>query len=200
MRTLAQRCAQAARETADKISDSAVKSEQGVEISAKMGSNLGAIVERIRKLDEMIAGIAQASHEQSEGIAQLNNTVAGMDRITQSNASLAEQSAASSEELKAQAGQVQRAVGELMAMVGGVQTAAAEDHPIERPVTLHQRRPALASEMSFASPSKNGSNGHKPSRNGKNGTNGTHSRNGHSMPRVPTDEHTSSEGNFVDEA
>ena len=77
VRTLAQRCAQAARETADKISDSAAKSDQGVAISSKMAANLGAIVERIRKLDVMIAGIAQASNEQSEGISQLNQTMAG---------------------------------------------------------------------------------------------------------------------------
>ena len=125
VRTLAQRCAQAAHETSDKISDSAAKSEQGVAISAKMAANLGAIVERIRKLDEMIAGIAQASHEQSEGISQLNNTVAGMDKITQSNAALAQQSAASSDELKAQAEQVQTAVSELMRMVDGNSNAHA---------------------------------------------------------------------------
>lgn len=119
VRNLAQRCTQAARETADKISDSGAKSEQGVTISGRMATKLGAIVERIRKLDEMIAGIAQASHEQSEGITQLNSTVAGMDRITQSNAALAQQSAASSDELKAQAEQVQKAVQELMCMVDG---------------------------------------------------------------------------------
>ena len=119
VRTLAQRCAQAAHETSDKISDSAAKSEQGVAISVKMGDNLTAIVERIRKLDEMIAGIAQASHEQSDGIGQLNNTMAGMDKITQSNAALAQQSAASSDELKAQAEQVQSAVSDLMRMVDG---------------------------------------------------------------------------------
>jgi methyl-accepting chemotaxis protein len=126
VRTLAQRCAQAAHETSDKISDSAAKSEQGVAISAKMAGNLGAIVERIRKLDEMIAGIAQASHEQSDGIGQLNNSMAGMDKVTQSNAALAQQSAASSDELKAQAEQVQAAVSELMRMVDGNSGAACK--------------------------------------------------------------------------
>jgi methyl-accepting chemotaxis protein len=119
VRTLAQRCAQAAHETSEKISGSAAKSEQGVAIGAKMAENLGAIVERIRKLDEMLAGIAQASHEQSDGINQLNSTVAGMDRVTQSNAALGQQSAASSDELKTQADQVQAAVGDLMKMVDG---------------------------------------------------------------------------------
>jgi methyl-accepting chemotaxis protein len=134
VRTLAQRCAQAARETADKISDSAAKSEQGVAISAKMGSNLAAIVERIRKLDEMIAGIAQASHEQSEGISQLNQTVAGMDKVTQANAAISEESAASSDELKAQAEQVQSAVGELMRMVDGGKVSDITDaQPVVSP-------------------------------------------------------------------
>jgi len=126
VRTLAQRCAQAAHETSDKISDSAAKSEQGVAISAKMAGNLGAIVERIRKLDEMIAGIAQASHEQSDGIGQLNTSMAGMDKVTQSNAALAQQSAASSDELKAQAEQVQAAVSELMRMVDGNREATGK--------------------------------------------------------------------------
>lgn len=141
VRTLAQRCAQAARETADKISDSAAKSEQGVTISGRMATHLGAIVERIRKLDEMIAGIAQASHEQSEGISQLNHTVAGMDKITQSNAALSQQSAASSDELKAQAEQVQNAVADLMRMVDGDGAAQAA---VATPVPRKARREAQA--------------------------------------------------------
>jgi methyl-accepting chemotaxis protein len=126
VRTLAQRCAQAAHETAEKISGSATKSEQGVEIGAKMADNLSAIVERIRKLDEMLAGIAQASHEQSEGINQLNTTVANMDKITQWNAALGQQSSASSDELKIQAEQVQSAVGDLMRMVDGSKPVAGD--------------------------------------------------------------------------
>src|SRR5215510_9838837 len=79
VRNLAQRCAGAARETAEKISASTEKSEQGVRISEKMATNLTAIVEKTRQLDERIAEIAQSSHEQSEGIGQLNSAVASMD-------------------------------------------------------------------------------------------------------------------------
>ena len=199
VRTLAQRCAQAARETAAKISDSTVKSEQGVAISAKMGENLSAIVERIRKLDEMIAGIAQASHEQSDGISQLNSTVAGMDKITQSNAALAEQSAASSEELKAQAGEVQRAVGELMAMVGGASSESSES-AVARP-RLAEAAPAPLPQMGFQAPQAHkpltprlsSKVGH-PSSNGKVAKN---ARSGGSVPRVP--EHSDdSDDHFVD--
>ncbi len=130
VRSLAQRSAQAAKETASKIADASAKSEQGVTISGKVASSLDAIVERIRQLDEMVGGIAQASHEQSEGISQLNNAVAGMDQITQQNAALAQQSASSAQELQQQSAQVKAAVGNLMGMVHGhTQASAASAAP-----------------------------------------------------------------------
>ena len=119
VRNLAQRCAGAAKETAEKISASTEKSEQGVRISEKMAANLAAIVEKTRQLDERIGEIAQSSHEQSEGIGQLNSAVASMDKITQSNAAIAEESASASEELKTQAEEVRKEVGELMQMAQG---------------------------------------------------------------------------------
>jgi methyl-accepting chemotaxis protein len=119
VRNLAQRCAGAAKETADKISASTEKSEQGARISEKMAANLAAIVDKTRQLDERIGEIAQSSHEQSEGIGQLNSAVASMDKITQENAALAEESSASAEELKSQAEQVRLAVAELMRMARG---------------------------------------------------------------------------------
>ncbi|HTO02749.1 MAG TPA: methyl-accepting chemotaxis protein [Opitutus sp.] len=119
VRNLAQRCAGAAKETADKISASTEKSEQGARISEKMAANLAAIVDKTRQLDERIGEIAQSSHEQSEGIGQLNSAVASMDKITQENAALAEESSASAEELKSQAEQVRIAVAELMRMASG---------------------------------------------------------------------------------
>jgi len=204
VRTLAQRCAQAARETSEKISDSTTKSEQGVAISVKMGENLSGIVTRIRKLDEMIAGIAQASHEQSEGISQLNSTVAGMDKITQSNAALSQQSAASSEELKAQAGQVQGAVADLLSMVGG----PSERPTLEESASRHRNGQSRdghynGSSNGLVTPviGRNGFNGSNGSRSSFNGEhrNGSHYRNGngsHSAPRVQSD--SDPEDGFVD--
>jgi methyl-accepting chemotaxis protein len=195
VRTLAQRCAQAAHETSDKISDSAAKSEQGVAISVKMGNNLGAIVERIRQLDEMIAGIAQASHEQSDGIGQLNNTMAGMDKITQSNAALAQQSAASSDELKAQAGQVQAAVSELMHMVDGT-TGDRCEVPVMRPIIspVLPCAPRTGRRPSAPAPAVAQRNGHG-SANG-HGAHG-HVTNGHALNgrRHPA----ASDAHFVDQ-
>ncbi len=132
VRNLAQRCAGAAKETADKISASTEKSEQGVRISEKMATNLAAIVEKARQLDERIGEIAQSSHEQSEGIGQLNSAVANMDKITQDNAAAAQQSAESGEELKRQAAQVRLAVDDLLRMAQGATDGAAAPVQIEQ--------------------------------------------------------------------
>jgi methyl-accepting chemotaxis protein len=142
VRNLAQRCAGAAKETADKISASTEKSEQGVRISEKMAANLSAIVDKTRLLDERIGEIAQSSHEQSEGIGQLNSAVSSMDKITQDNAALAQQSAESGEELKKQAEQVRQAVAELLRMAQGGD-GGTETHVAEAPrATTSTRAPA----------------------------------------------------------
>jgi methyl-accepting chemotaxis protein len=134
VRNLAQRSAEAAKETAARISTSKEKSEQGVLISEKMATNLAAILEKTRQLDERIAEIAESSRQQNEGIAQVNNAVASMDKVTQENAALADQSASASEELKAQAEQVRIEVAGLMRMAhGDRETPADEDFRPEAP-------------------------------------------------------------------
>jgi len=127
VRNLAQRSAEAAKETAARISTSKEKSEQGVLISDKMATNLAAILEKTRQLDERIAEIAESSRQQNEGIAQVNNAVASMDKVTQENAALADQSASASEELKAQAEQVRIEVAGLMRMAHGDEDETAEE-------------------------------------------------------------------------
>jgi methyl-accepting chemotaxis protein len=169
VRNLAQRCAGAAKETAEKISASADKSEQGVRISEKMAANLGAIVEKTRQLDERIAEIAQSSHEQSEGISQLNSAVASMDKITQSNAALAQQSAAASEELKAQAEQVRLAVADLLRMAQGdsAQATVAAGLAVETP--SHPQHTAGERLALRTGGKPHGSNGHHPAAPARHG-------------------------------
>jgi methyl-accepting chemotaxis protein len=119
VRALAQRSAQAAKETAEKIHDAVVKSEQGVQISGKVAASLQEIVEKIHKVDELDAEIASASNEQSQGVNQINTTMTQMDQITQSNAAQAEETASVSEELNAQANELKEAVKELVRVVYG---------------------------------------------------------------------------------
>jgi methyl-accepting chemotaxis protein len=158
VRNLAQRSAQAAKETAEKISTSTEKSEQGVRISDKMAVNLSAIVEKTRQLDERIGEIAQSSHEQSEGIGQLNSAVTSIDKITQDNAALAQQSASASEELKEQAEGVRQVVGELMRMAhSGANRTPDLNVPVKPRAT---RTPFLNGKYGTRSPRTHGRNGH----------------------------------------
>ncbi|MBI5424896.1 MAG: hypothetical protein HZA32_12525 [Opitutae bacterium] len=125
VRALAQRSANAAKETASKIEDSVNKSQHGVEISGKVAASLQQIVDRARKMDAVVAEIASASHEQTQGITQVNTAVSQMDKVTQGNASSAEETAAAAEELSAQAVAMNEAVIELRHLVGTTKSAAA---------------------------------------------------------------------------
>ncbi|HWA26387.1 MAG TPA: methyl-accepting chemotaxis protein [Lacunisphaera sp.] len=118
VRALAQRSATAARETADKIEDAISKSEHGATISTKVAASLGEIVDKARKVDGLIGEIAQASQEQSHGVDQVLTAVTQMDRVTQTNAAAAEEGAAASEELNAQAHMMDRAVIHLEQLLG----------------------------------------------------------------------------------
>ena len=119
VRNLAQRSAQAAKETAEKIEDSIAKSANGVAISGKVTESLEQIVNKARRVDELVAEIATASREQSQGIDQVNTAVTQMDKVTQSNAASAEESASASEELNAQALTQRELVAELQQLVSG---------------------------------------------------------------------------------
>ena len=119
VRNLAQRAAQAAKETATKIDDAVQKSSHGAEISIKVAKSLEEIVSKARQVDELAAEVAAASLEQSQGISQVNTAVTQMDKITQSNAANAEESASAAEELNAQADTLKDAVADLLRLVDG---------------------------------------------------------------------------------
>jgi methyl-accepting chemotaxis protein len=121
VRNLAQRSAQAARETGEKIADAIRKSQQGVELSAKVAGSLSEIVLKARQVDSLVAEIATASREQSTGIMQVNEAVTQMDKVTQGNAASAEESAAAAEELFAQAAALKGAVEQLQVIAGSAQ-------------------------------------------------------------------------------
>jgi uncharacterized phage infection (PIP) family protein YhgE len=96
---------------------------------------LGEIVETVRKVDDLIAEVATASSEQDQGVDQINSAVSQMDKITQSNAAGAEESAAAAEELKAQSMALHDAVDELSKMIGGgaEPTSSTADRVEEKP-------------------------------------------------------------------
>ena len=119
VRNLAQRSAEAARETAALIDDSIQKSDQGVAISGQAAERLEEIVQKVRQVDELVASIASASKEQNLGIEQINLAVAQMDKVTQTNANSAQESAQAAQELNSQATAMKTAVQQLQRLAGG---------------------------------------------------------------------------------
>ena len=162
VRNLAQRSAQAAKETAAKIEGAIAKTGQGVEISRKVGEALNEIVTKARQVDELAAEVATASREQTSGITQINLAVSQMDKVTQSNAANAEESAAAAEELNAQAAVMQQAVSELLEMVGGIRES--HHHTTSKPThlarTVRTHSPAPAKKVASDRASK--TNGYHP--------------------------------------
>jgi methyl-accepting chemotaxis protein len=118
VRNLAQRSAQAARETADKIEGAIGKTAQGVEISTRVAAVLNDIVVKVRQVDELAAEVAGASREQTQGITQIATAVSQVDKVTQSNAATAEESAAAAQELHSQSDALESALARLQQLVG----------------------------------------------------------------------------------
>ncbi len=128
VRNLAQRSAQAARETTAKIEGAIGKTGQGVQLSKKVAATLNEIVVKARQVDELASEVANASREQTQGITQINTAVGQMDKVTQSNAASAEESAAAAEELNSQAELMREAVQKLTRLAGD--KTALRDPPV----------------------------------------------------------------------
>jgi len=119
VRNLAQRSANSARETASKIEASVAKSQYGVQISTKVSESFEQIAAKTREVDQYVAEIAAASQEQAQGVGHVNTAVTQMDKVTQSTAANAEQSASAAEELSIQAGSVKDSVRILQELMAG---------------------------------------------------------------------------------
>ena len=119
VRNLAQRSAEAAKSTSALIEESKKNADQGVSVSGEVAGILAGIVESVRKLAQLIGDVSAASDEQAKGIGQIGSAVTEMDRVTQSNAASAEESASASEELYSQAKDLAGMVTSLISIVSG---------------------------------------------------------------------------------
>ncbi|PXX13701.1 methyl-accepting chemotaxis sensory transducer with Pas/Pac sensor [Nitrosomonas ureae] len=103
VRNLAQRSAAAAKEIKNLIDSSVEKVENGTNLVNEAGKTMEEIVTSIKHVAEIMSEITAASQEQSSGIEQVNQAVTQMDEVTQQNAALVEEAAASAESLENQA-------------------------------------------------------------------------------------------------
>jgi methyl-accepting chemotaxis protein len=103
VRNLAQRSAGAAKEIKELIGDSVGKVDAGSVLVDEAGVTMSKIVASVEQVTSIMGEIVAASHEQSEGIAQVNLAVTDIDSTTQQNAALVEQAAAAAASLQEQA-------------------------------------------------------------------------------------------------
>ncbi len=99
VRSLAGRSAAAAKEIKALIQDSVVRVGEGSRLVDESGGTLNEIVAAVQKATGIVSQIADSSREQSQGIEQVNRAVTQMDEMTQQNAALVEEAAASSQSI-----------------------------------------------------------------------------------------------------
>ncbi len=100
VRSLAQRSADSAKEIKQLIYSSVQRVDTGGKLVAQAGATMDEIVTAVRHVSELMAGIADASSQQSAGIQEINQTITVMEQVTQQNAALVEEATASAEQLR----------------------------------------------------------------------------------------------------
>lgn len=123
VRNLAQRSAEAAKNTSALIEGAQKNADNGVASSTQVGQILDEITQAAQKVAALVAEVASATNEQSKGIDQVNLAVSEMDKVTQTNAANSEEAASASEELSAQSRELNEMVVTLMGIVGGARAS-----------------------------------------------------------------------------
>ncbi|WP_278534337.1 methyl-accepting chemotaxis protein [Delftia acidovorans] len=108
VRTLAQRSASAAREIKTLIQASVERVDAGATLVDQAGQTMREVVTTVRNITGIVTEIASASREQSTGIEQVGHAVTDMDRVTQQNAALVEQSSAATQVLQQESEKLSR--------------------------------------------------------------------------------------------
>lgn len=119
VRNLAGRSAQAARDTTSLIQTTIERVKNGSGIAQQLDGSFKEIRDGSQEVSKLINEITAASDEQAQGVDQVNVAVAQMDKVTQSNAATAEQSATAVGELSEQVGTLDEMVQELVELLRG---------------------------------------------------------------------------------
>lgn len=103
VRNLASKSAEASKNTSVLIAHSTEAVQTGAEIAKNTADALGEVVASIQSMVESIDQIASVSNDQSDAVQQVNDGINQIATVVQSNSATAEESAAASEELSAEA-------------------------------------------------------------------------------------------------
>lgn len=119
VRNLAIRSADAAKNTSDLIASTISNISSGTTMVNSTAENFKIVGEHSAKVAELLSEISEASKEQAQGISQITTAMTEMDKVTQSNAASAEESASAASQLSLEAGTLLEAVDDLNGLVQG---------------------------------------------------------------------------------
>jgi len=144
VRTLAQRSAAAAREIKTLIGRSVEQVESGSGIVQRAGQAMDEIVASSHRVDELLNQVSAGAREQSLGVSQIGAAVQELDRMTQQNAAMVEESAAAASAMKDQAQALAAEVGRFRLPAGADQaaddvTVGVEDFDFEAAIAAHRQ-------------------------------------------------------------
>lgn len=138
VRNLAQRSATAAKEIKGLIQDSVRKVENGSDLVNQSGQTLQEIVASVKRVTDIVAEIAAASHEQAAGIEQVGKAMVQMDQVTQTNSAQTEELSSTAQTLAVHAEQMQALVARFTLESGPRRTTAAA---ASKPAVTKKTRP-----------------------------------------------------------
>jgi methyl-accepting chemotaxis protein len=144
VRNLAARSAKAAQETTALIQGSVDKTNNGAIIAQSTATSLAEIVSDVTKVSDLVAEIAAASQEQSQGIAQVNEGLVQLNDVNQRATSTSEESAAIAEQLSGQTSELMDMLGRFTLSRTAATALAAPQKPV--PPATSPQRPATAGQ------------------------------------------------------
>ena len=151
VRNLAARSANAAKETAELIEGTVNRTSRGMTIADQTGTALQEIVRVVDQVGQLVAEIATAAREQSEGVSQTSQGLSQIDQVTQQNTANSEEIAASAEQLSSQVGELRELLGRFNLRAGRPQTTTPRQPALARPVPP-RTKPAPAASSGWGEP------------------------------------------------
>jgi methyl-accepting chemotaxis protein len=152
VRNLAMRAAESAHNTGNLMEGTVKKVQDGTGLMSGTREAFRKVDESAGKVAELLAEIAAASREQSQGIDQVNKAVSDVDKVTQQNAAHAEESSAAAVELTAQAEQMKEMVEGLLDLIGGKSQPASSGRPKRSQKASPRTLPTVDSERPSSGP------------------------------------------------
>ncbi|TFF17686.1 methyl-accepting chemotaxis protein [Jiella endophytica] len=159
VRALAQRSAEAAKEIKSLINASSEQVERGVELVTASGKSLDEIVAEVAGMAGIVANIAEAAREQATGLREVSGAADQMDKVTQQNAAMVEESTAAAQTLSAETDNLAHTIARFKVKDGASAGASRAAPPAQRPASAKAAQPKAPAPKPVAQMKATGTGG-----------------------------------------